>query len=251
MDRLGEPHAVGVDLGDLLAGALPELDGDERRHVAAEAVDHASPVAQRLHLVVPQPRRRVVEVDDVGPVAHAVAWPAVGLVVEELGMMLPEHGIGGGVVVHHVDHAAHSIGVDGVDEGEKIVERSVLGIDGAIVSVGVGAAEFALSVEHPDWMDGHEPDVVGTEGGDARQVGDDRAKRALGGVVAYEDRVDDLVPEREVGRACHRVPPSAVSKDNPPILMSHRPGSKEETTRRAKKSTHGKAKDETELLLAD
>ena len=192
VDRLGQPDAPGTDLLARRACPLPELDGDERRHVAAEAIHQPRPAHERLDLVVPQGLvARVVKVDDVGPVAHMVAGFAVRAPVEPLGVRLPQHGVGRGVVVHNVDHALHALVVDGVDQRAEVIHGAVLGVDGAVVAVGVRRPQRALAGDLPDGVDGHEPDGVDAQRANARQVGDEGAEGSLWRVVAHEDRVDD------------------------------------------------------------
>ena len=206
MDRLCQPQAAWTHLGNLSAGTLPELHGHEGGNVAAEAVDDACPLAQGLDLVVPECRDVVVEVDDVGPVAYVVAGLAVGLAEEELRVLLKEDGVGRGVVVHHINHALHALGVDGVHQRAEVVHRAVLGVDRAIVAIGVRAAERSLPVLLANGMDGHEPHDVGPQRMDTREVGNHGAKRALGRVVANEDGVDDEVADEGARVLCHADP---------------------------------------------
>ena len=132
-----------------------------------------------------------------------VSGVSVGLPVEPLGVRLPQHRVGRGVVVDHVDHALHALCVDGVDERLEILECSVLGVDRAVVAVGIGASERSFACLLADGVDGYEPDRVGAERADARQVVDERAECALRRMVAHEDRVDDGLLEALVDGVRH------------------------------------------------
>ena len=187
LDRFAQPEAAGTDGRDLCAGALPELQRDERRDIAAEAVDEAGPGLERFDLVVPEL--------DVPPVAEAVAERAVGLVVEPFGVVFGQPGVGRGVVIDDVDDALHAAGVDGVDQMAEIVERAELGVDGAVVTDGIWAAEAPLAVFLAGGMDGQQPDDIRAEGLDAVKVGLHGGEGALFGVIADVDGIQDLIAQ--------------------------------------------------------
>ena len=201
--RLRQPDTVRVDLGHLCPGVLPEFEGHEGGHVAAEAVHDLRPAHQGLRQVVPEAGVGVVQVDDIRPVAHLVAGPAVGTPVEELRMLPEEDGVRGGMVVDHVDHALHAPRVDGVHQGLEVLHGAVGGVHGPVVPVGVGAAEAALLPSLPDGVDGQEPDDVRAEGLDPVQIRDHGAEGALRRVVPDVDGVDDLILKTGIGVLCH------------------------------------------------
>ena len=192
MHGLRQPDAVGVDLPDSSARPLPEVQRDEACHVAAEAVHDGGPEAQGLDLVVPEPGVRVVQVNDVGPVAVAVAGSALGVVVEKLRVRLIEHRVRRGVVIYHIDHDLHAARVDLVHQLLEVLQRAVGGVYAAVVPVCVGAAEAPLLPLNADGVDGHEPDDVRPEGADAVQIGDNGAEGPLRGMRADIYGVNDL-----------------------------------------------------------
>ena len=195
LNRFAQPEAAGTDGRDLCAGALPELQRDERRDIAAEAVDEAGPGLERFDLVVPELWVAVVQIRHVPPVAEAVAERAVGLVVEPFGVVFGQPGVGRGVVIDDVDDALHAAGVDGVDQMAEIVERAELGVDSAVVTDGIWAAEAPLAVFLAGGMDGQQPDDIRAEGLDAVKVGLHGGEGALFGVIADVDGIQDLIAQ--------------------------------------------------------
>ena len=137
----------------------------------------------------------VVQIRHVPPVAEAVAERAVGLVVEPLGVVFGQPGVGRGVVIDDVDDALHAAGVDGVDQMAEIVERAELGVDGAVVTDGIWAAEAPLAVFLAGGMDGQQPDDIRAEGLDAVKVGLHGGEGALFGVIADVDGIQDLIAQ--------------------------------------------------------
>ena len=200
---LAEPDVAGVLAVHHAAGHVPEGDRDEGGHVAAEAVHHPRPAAEGLDLIVPEAGIAVVQVDDVGPVADLVAGIAVFIPPEEVRVFVQQHGIGRCVVVHHVDHALHAAFVDFVHQQAEVRLAAVLRVHGAVVAVGIGAAEASLPALLADGVDGHEPDDVGAEGFDAVEVGDDGAEAPLLGVCADIDGIDHLRLQVDIGFRCH------------------------------------------------
>ena len=138
----------------------------------------------------------VIQIGHVPPVAEAVAERAVRLVEEPLGVMLCKPGIGGRVVIDHVDDALHAPVVDGVDQTLEIVQRAELGVHGAVVTDGVGAAERALSVLFAGRMDGQQPDDVRAERLDAVEIRLHGGEGARFGIIADIDGVQNLIADR-------------------------------------------------------
>ena len=200
---LGQPHAVGIDLGDRRARPLPERDRHKGSHVAAEAVDELRPHLQAFDLIVPEGALAVIEVDHVGPVADLVADIPVPVAPVELRMLPQQHGVGGAVVIHHVDHDLHAAAADLAAERTEILHAAVGGVDRAVVAVGVGAAETAFLSFHADGVDRQEPDPVRSQIADAVEVGDDRKEGPLLGVRADVDRIDELPLQPTVGKFSH------------------------------------------------
>ena len=62
-----------------------------------------------------------------------VAERAVGLPVEVFRMRVYQHRIRRGVVIHHVDQHLHAECVRGIAKMRKIVHRTELRIDGAVI----------------------------------------------------------------------------------------------------------------------
>ena len=109
-------------------------------------------------------------------------------------MLRGEDGVWRGVVIHDVDDAAHPARVYLVHEVPEILERAVLGVHGAIVADGVGAAERALAGLLAQRVDGHQPDDVHAQGLYAVKVGYEGAEGTLLSVVADENGIHDEVP---------------------------------------------------------
>ena len=203
VDRFGEPYAVRVYISDRRAGLQPEFHGDERRHIAAEAVHQFSPHYKRIRQILPKPAVGVVQVDDVGPVAELVARLAVGVVVEVFRMLAVENRVGRGVVVDHVDHAFHAVRVDLAHQRFKVLHRTVGRVDGAVITVGIGAAQRAFLALDADGVNGHQPDDIRPQRADAVEVGNDGAEGALRRVVADVNGIDHLILQSRIGVCSH------------------------------------------------
>ena len=207
VDRLGEPDAVRVYGGNRRAGLQPEFHRNEGRHIAAEAVHQTGPHYERIRQILPKPAVGVVKVDDVGPVTKLIARLAVGPAVEVFRMFAVEHGVGRGVVVDHVDHAFHAACVDLAHQRFKVLHCAVGGVDGAVIAVGIGAAQRALLALDADGVDGHQPDDIRPQRTDAIEVGNDGAESALRRVVADVNGIDHLILQAWVGVCSHAALP--------------------------------------------
>ena len=189
---LGE-HEDGLDGVELLAGVVPEVDGDVAGDVAAVAVDVglADPVLERVGHVLAQLRMGVVEVDDVGPVPPGrgaeLALPVAGV---PLGMLGDEDVVPRGVIGHPVEDDLEAELVRGGDEVLEVVEGAEFGIDLEVVLHGVGAAERALAVLHADGVDGHHPEDFDAEVFEARELGFGGVEGSFGRERAGVDLVD-------------------------------------------------------------
>ena len=205
--RFGEPYAVRVYISDRRAGLQPEFHRNEGRHIAAEAVHQFSPHYKRIRQILPKSAVGVVQVDDVGPVAELVARLAVGVVVEVFRMLAVENRVGRGVVVDHIDHAFHAVRVDLAHQRFKVLHRAVGRVDGAVIAVGIGAAQRAFLALDADGVNGHQPDDIRPQRADAVEVGNDGAESALRRVVADVNGIDHLILQAWVGVCSHAVLP--------------------------------------------
>ena len=87
--------------------------------------------------------------------------------------------------------------MDLVHQQAEVRLAAVLRVHGAVVAVGIGAAEASLLPLHTDGMDGQQPDHVRAEGADAVELG--RVEGGLRGVA--ERAVVDEHRDRIVARA--------------------------------------------------
>ena len=122
-------------------------------------------------------------------------------------MVLRQPGVGGRVVVDHVDDTFHVQGVDVVHQMLEVLQGAVFRVDGPVVPDGVGTAQRPLAAFLPDGMDGQEPDDVRAQGFDALQIPAHPLEGAPGGVVADKDGIHDLVPVGFGGVFGHRDTP--------------------------------------------
>ena len=113
-------------------------------------------------------------------------------------------GIGRGMIIHHVDDALHTPGVDGIHQVAKILHGAIGRVDAAVVAVGIGTAEAALLPLHADGMDGHEPEDVRAQAADAVQIGLKGAEGALGRMVAHIDGIDQCIAQGKGRIFCHK-----------------------------------------------
>ena len=227
LHRFRQPEAARAHLLHLRPGLQPELQRHQGGHVAPEAVHHGRPVFQRLNLVLPQSAVGVVQIHHVPPVAHPVAQAAVRLVVKPFRVLLCQHGIGGGVVVHHVDDALHPQLVDIVRQPPELLQRAVLRVHRPVVPDGVGAAQRALPVYLPDGVDGHQPDNVRPQPLDPPQILADLLKRPFSAVVAHKNGVHHLAPVPFIRIACHMDSPFLFHIRGYPGAENPRPGALE------------------------
>ena len=91
--RFRQPDAARSDRFNLFAGTLPELQRHQGRYVTPETIHDLRPHFQRFNLVVPQIRLVVIQINDVGPLAHMIAEAAIRLAIEPLRMMFPQPGV--------------------------------------------------------------------------------------------------------------------------------------------------------------
>ena len=94
--------------------------------------------------------------------------------------------------------------VDLAHERLEIVHRAIGGIDGAVIAVGIRAAEAAFFALYADRVDRQEPDDVRAESLDAVEIGDDRAERALRRMGADVDGVNDLILQVQISIDSHK-----------------------------------------------
>ena len=207
VDAFAQPNGTGTHRLHGTAGLPPEFHRNGTGHITAEAIDELRPVAQRFDLILPQRPVFVVQIDDVGPVAHLIAAGAVGPGVKVFRVLRYQRGIGGGVVIHHIDDAFHAPAVDLLHEKQKVLQRAVFRVDGAVVTVGIGAAERALFILHADGMDGHEPDDIHPQRGDAVEIRHHRPEGALRGMAADVKLIDDAAAQPGIGTLCHNGKP--------------------------------------------
>ena len=93
--------------------------------------------------------------------------------------------------------------MDRVHERPEIPERTVFGVDRAVIAVGVGAAETAFLALLADGVNGQEPDDIRPQRADAVQIGDNGAERPLRRVVAHINAVYDLRAQIDIRILCH------------------------------------------------
>ena len=202
--RFRQPDAAGAHLLHSCTGTAPELHGNEGCHVAAETVHNAGPLDQRFDLIVPQRPAGIVQIHHVGPVAHVIAHAAVTLPVEELRVLHRQHRVGRGMVIDHIDDALHAPAVNFIHQRLEILHGAVLRVDGAVVSVGIGAPHASLSPLLSDGVDGHEPDNVRAQRTDAIQIGNDGPEGTLGGMIAHVDGINHISAQADIGLLCHK-----------------------------------------------
>ena len=126
----------------------------------------------------------VIKVDNIAPVADAVAEAAVLIMVEPFGMRGAENRIRGGVVIHNVDDALHSVRMDRVNKFSEVLCCAEFRIDRAVIRDRIGGAEGTLALNGSDRMDGHEPDDIRAERADFGELLFDSAKTALLRIIA-------------------------------------------------------------------
>ena len=107
------------------------------------------------------------------------------------------------MVIDHINHALHAEGMNGVHQLAEVLHCAVAGVDGAVIPVGIRAAQAAFFVFYPDRVNRHEPDDVRAEGFDALEIRDDGEKSALFRVAADVDAVEDAVTKGNIGVRCH------------------------------------------------
>ena len=204
VDALGQPEAAGADGLHLVMGLLPEFHRHGTGHVAAEAVHDGGPLLQCVDLIAPQIAVGVVQIHDVPPVGHLAGGLALLIPQEELRVLGGQHGVRRGVVIHYVDDALHAPVVDGVHQMAQVVDGAHVGVHRPVVPDGVGAAHGALAALLADGVDGHQPQDIRTQPLQAVEVALQGTEGALLRVSADENAVNDLVPQGEIGVACHR-----------------------------------------------
>ena len=119
---------------------------------------------------------------------------ALPVALVPLGMLLHERVVPRGVVGDPVEDDVQPEPVRGGDEVLEVGERAELGVDAEVVAHGVGTAEDALAVLGADRVDRHEPDDVGAERLDPRQLYLRRGERPLGGELPEVDLVERGAP---------------------------------------------------------
>ena len=88
------------------------------------------------------------------------------------------------MVIDHIDDALHAPVVDGINQVPEIVQRSELGVHGAVVTDGVGAAERAFAMLFAGRVDGQQPDDVRAERPDTVEVRLHGGEGARFGIIA-------------------------------------------------------------------
>ena len=137
---LAQPEAIEVDLRNLFPCLQPELERDQRGNIAAEAVYNTSPHFERLYLVIPEIPIVVIKINYIKPFPHLVAETSVRLVIEPFWMILGQPGVGRRVVIYNVDDALHAARVNVGDKLLQVINRSILGIDLAVIRDSIRAA---------------------------------------------------------------------------------------------------------------
>ena len=200
-----QPDGPGPDLLHSPAGFLPKGHRHGAGYIATEAIHILCPVAQRINLILPQRAVFIVQVHHIGPVAHLVAAAAIRLIVEVVRMLRHQCGIGRGVVIHHINDALHTPLMDLLHQVQKILQCAVFRVHGAVVPVGIGAAQASFFVQLPNRVDGHKPYNIHPQCRYPVQVRLYRLKGPLRCVAAYIYFIDHAAPQRIVGIYGHGV----------------------------------------------
>ena len=187
------------------AGFLPKGHRHGAGYIATEAIHILCPVAQRINLILPQRAVFIVQVHHIGPVAHLIAAAAIRLIVEVVRMLRHQCGIGRGVVIHHINDALHTPLMDLLHQVQKILQCAVFRVHGAVVPVGIGAAQASFFVQLPNRVDGHKPYNIHPQCRYPVQVRLYRLKGPLRCVAAYIYFIDHAAPQRIVGIYGHGV----------------------------------------------
>ncbi len=168
---LGQHEQVGLQHAQPPHRLVPELDGDQHRHVAAEAVDGMlrEPEGHRIGLRTPHGAVAVVEFRRIGPVPRHGRSPR-GIALVPVGRALGDPtGVARRVVGHPVEQHLHAETVGLGDEGVEIGHRAQLGIDRAVVADRIVGSERTLALQLADGIDGHEPHGVDAHVAQKRQ----------------------------------------------------------------------------------
>ena len=201
--RLTQPDAAGPYFFDEAARHIPETDRDKGRHITAEPVYDLRPLTERLNLIIPESRHRIIQIDDVGPVAHLVAGASVFVTVVEFRMLPQQHRIRRSVVIHHVDHALHAAPVDFIRQFSEILHRTIGRVNTAVIAVCIRTAEAAFLSNNPDGVDRHEPDDVRPQRLDPVQIRNDREEGPLFGMRPDINRINHLLLQIDIGVSRH------------------------------------------------
>ena len=136
---------------------------------------------------------REIEVDHVPPVADLIAEGAIGFMIEIFWINLRKQRIRARMMIYDVNDYLHAFAVDRVAEGLEIIECAELRIDGTIVRDCIRRAKTSLTILFTDRLNRHEPDNIGAESLDARQILLDGAEGAGFTVISDKNRIDDLL----------------------------------------------------------
>ena len=120
-------------------------------------------------------------------------------------MLRHQCGIGRGVVIHHINDALHTPLMDLLHQVQKILQCAVFRVHGAVIPVGIGAAQASFFVQLPNRVDGHKPYNIHPQCRYPVQVRLYRLKGPLRCVAAYIYFIDHAAPQRIVGIYGHGV----------------------------------------------
>ena len=208
-----EEQGVGMRLTEVAEGLLPEIGRHFGGHVAAETVHAAVDPEFHLgfHRVIEGGVVLVVEMGDVSPV---VLRGEVAEGIEEIPVPVFHRPgvVAAGVVGYPVEDHFEALFVGGGQEVVEVFERAEFGVHGAIVLHGIVAAEGALAAFHADGMDGHQPEDVDAQSGEAVELLFNGGERTFLRELADVDLIDDgllrpvgVFDVREVDFRCRRL----------------------------------------------
>ena len=168
---LGQHEQIGLHTPQAQRGLVPELDGNQHRHVAAESVDVVlrEPELHGVGLRAPHVAVGVVEFGGVGPVPRHGGTARGVAFVPRGGLFGDPPRVARRVVGHPVEQDPHAEAVGLGDEGVEVGHRAQLGVHGAVVADRIVGAERAFAPGLPDRIDWHEPHGVDAEVFEERQ----------------------------------------------------------------------------------
>ena len=211
--RLTQPDAAGPYFFDEAACHIPETDRNEGRHITAEPVYDLRPLTERLNLIIPESRDRIIQIDDIGPIADLIAGAAVFIVIIKLRMLLQQYRVGRGMIIHHIDHTFHAAPVDFLHQGSEVLHCAIGRVNTAVIAVCIRTAEAAFLSNNTDGVDRHEPDDVRPQRLDPVQIRNDREEGSLFGMRPDINGINHLLLQVDVGISRHDEPPVRRYRD--------------------------------------